>query len=262
MADARGSVRRSGPRVAAWLAWLVALCGAVHFAGAQPAAAPAIRFAVFSAKPIADLAFVPRPGGEPQKVQFQPTARSPRYEYRASMPVRFFDAGSGEVVAEAVIPAGVRDALLLFAPIEASAATPAAGPAPGAKGGAAPLRYQISVLDDSATRHGAGGLAIINLSGLPLSGTVGAEKVTLKPGLNPTLAIGPTAKIAFSTVFKGKVYRSYSGTATLGRNERALLILFPPFYAGSLEVQSRLLLDQPPGSVAVPPPGKSATPKR
>jgi hypothetical protein len=29
------------------------------------------------------------------------------------------------------------------------------------------------------------------------------------------------------------------------------LILFPPFNSGSLEVQSRLLLDQPPGSAPV-----------
>jgi hypothetical protein len=31
----------------------------------------------------------------------------------------------------------------------------------------------------------------------------------------------------------------------LGPRQRALLILFPPFYAGSLEVQSRLLIDEP-----------------
>ena len=48
-----------------------------------------------------------------------------------------------------------------------------------------------------------------------------------------------------TTVFKQRTYQSYACTATLGRNERALLILFPPFYAGALEVQSRLLLDKP-----------------
>lgn len=194
--------------------------------------APAIRFTVFASQPIKELAFVPRANATAQKVQFYPTARSPRYEYRGAMPLRFVDETTGAVVAEAAIPAGLRDPLLLFSASDA-----------GAKGG---LKYQIAVLDDGAARHGPGGLAIINLSGLALAGTVNGEKVTLQAGLNPTLPAGKSAKIALSTVFKGKTYQAYTGAATLGRNERALLILFPPFYKGALEVQSRLLIDQPP----------------
>ncbi len=174
-----------------------------------------------------------KPNAPVQKLTFQPTARSPRYEYRGGMPLRFVD-GNGTVVAEAAIPAGLRDALLLFSPLE----IPPAGSA---------LRYQISVLDDGAARHGAGGLAIINLSGLALSGTVGKEAVTLTPGLNPTLKVAATTKVALSTVFQKRTYQSYTSTVSLGRNERALLILFPPFSKGGLEVQSRLLVDQPPG---------------
>jgi hypothetical protein len=217
-------------------------CGfllAVGAAGfAQGAAAPvsaAVRFTVFAAQPVKGLTFVPRANAAPQELAFQPTARSARYEYRGTMPLRFVEAGTGTVVAEATIPAGMRDALLLFLPITSG----------GAKGS---LRYQVAVLDDGAGRHAPGGLAILNLSGLALSGTVGAEKVTLQAGLNPTLPIGRTTAVSFSTVFKNRSYRSYVGTVTLGRNERALLILFPPFYAGGLEVQSRLLLDQPPGT--------------
>jgi hypothetical protein len=203
--------------------------------------APAVRFTVFAPQPIKDLAFTPRPNAPNQTVQFQSTARSPRYEYRGAMPLRFVDATSGAVVAEANIPAGLRDALLLFTPIEPAAArTPAADAQP-------PRRYQIAVLDDGAARHNAGGLAIINLSGLTLTGTVNTEKVALKGGLNPTIPVGRSAEIALSTVSQKRTYQAYAGTATLGRNERALLILFPPFYKGAHEVQSRLLLDQPPG---------------
>lgn len=201
--------------------------------GQAPGATQAVRFAVFSAKPIADVSFTPRPNTAPQALQFQPTARSPRYEYRGAMPLRFVDAKTGAVVAEATIPPTMRDAFLLFTPAE---------------GGAGGMRYQIAVLDDGATRHGAGGLAIINLSGLALSGTVNAEKVTLKPGLNPTLAAGRSAKILLSTTAKNRTYQSYTATVALGRNERALLILFPPFYKGAFEVQSRVLIDQPPSA--------------
>ncbi len=161
------------------------------------------------------------------------------------MPLRFVDLAGGGVVAEANIPAGTRDALLLFSPIEAAA--------PKSAKVESTLRYQVAVLDDSAVRHGPGGLAIINLSGLVLKGTVNGENVTLKSGLNPTLSVGRAAKMTFTTVFKERTYQAYAGTANLGRNERVLLILFPPFYAGSLEVQSRLLVDQPPGTAAAAP---------
>lgn len=211
---------------------------AAPIVSAQPAI-QSVRFAVFSVRPIADIAFVPRAAAALQKTVFYPTARSPRYEYRGTMPLRFVDATTGAVVAEAVIPPEIREPLLLFAPIEG---------APAAAG----LRYRISVLDDSAARQGPGGLAIINLSGLALSGTVNKETVTLKPGLNPTLMIGRTAKVTLRTTLKNRAYQSYAGAVQLARNERALLILFPPFYKGSLEVQSRLLVDAP-GAAAVTP---------
>ena len=222
----------------AWLRFvlLLALFGIGSASAADPATVASVRFTVFSAQPIRDLSFVPRSNAAPQKVVFQPTARSVRYEFRGAGPLRFVDANSGDVVAEAVIPASMRDALLLFSPLAEQAAA----------GGT--LRYQVAVLDDGAARHGPGGLAIINLSGLALSGTVGAEKVALKAGLNPTLAVGRSTTVTLTTVFKGRTYRAYAATIALGRNERALLLLFPPFYPGALEVQARLLIDQPPGS--------------
>lgn len=253
MAHARGYL--SAATVFAVVAFVL---GGATAAFGQAGTPPVVRFTVFSAKPVADVAFVPRANAPSTKLQFQPTARSMRYEYRGAMPLKFVDATSGAVVAEANIPAGMRDALLMFTPIEAAAAP--SGPAP--KAAAPALRYQIAVLDDSATRHAVGGLAIINLSGLALSGTVNGEKITLKAGLNPTMPVGKSAKITLSTVFKNRTYQSYAGTATLGRNERALLILFPPFYAGGLEVQSRLLIDQPPGTAPAAPSAPKTPPAK
>ena len=214
------------------------LIGSAVHAQTSNAAQP-FRFTVFSAQPIKGITFVPRTNAGPVTLAFQPTARSLRYEYRGTMPLRFVDTTSGTTVAEANIPAGMQHALLLFSPLESG------------KAGTAGLRYQIAVLDDSAGRHAAGGLAIINLSGLPLSGKVNAQELTLKPGLNPTLSVGRSATIKLSTLFKQRSYQSYTGTVALGRNDRALLILFPPFHAGGLEVQSRLLVDQPPAAAPV-----------
>ncbi len=191
---------------------------------------PLVRFTVFSARPVAGLTFAPRPGAAAQKVVFYPTARSPRYEFHGPMPVQFVDA-MGKVLAEATIPPGIADALLLFSAIEV--------PAPA-------LRYQVAVLDDGARGHNAGELAIVNLSGLELSGNVGPHAVILKPGLNPALPIGRSAKINLRATLKGRTYSSYTESVELGAKQRALLVLFPPYYRGSVEAQSRVLIDEPP----------------
>ena len=220
---------------------LLAALMATLAAQAPRAAEQAGRFTVFSSRPITDLGFVPRVGAPRQPVVFYPTARSPRYVYRSAMPVSFTDGTTGAVVASVVIPPDIRDALLLFSPIE---------PAP-----ATVLRYQVAVLDDSSLRHGPGGLVVINLSGLSLGGTIGKEAVNLTGGLNAPLSVGQSAEILLRATVGGRSYQSYAGALQLKKGERALLILFPPFYKGSHEVQSRLLVDDP---AAAPPgvPGK------
>lgn len=206
-------------------------------AAAQPGASyPLVRFTVFAVKAPADLAFVPTPGAAPQKLQFYPTARSPRYDYRGPVPLRIIDSTTGQSVAEVAIPPGAGEFLLLLTPV-----------APAAASGVGTLRYHVAVIDDGALRHGPGGLAILNLSGLELRGSVGKEPVTLQSGLNPAITLAGATKVALSSVYKGRTYPAYGGTVTLKRNERALLLLFPPFYQGSLEAQSRLLIDYPPG---------------
>ncbi|MES2696340.1 MAG: hypothetical protein V4773_22920, partial [Verrucomicrobiota bacterium] len=122
--------------------------------------------------------------------------------------------------------------------------------AASASGGKPALRYQIAVLDDSLARHASGGLSILNLSGLALAGTVNKKALTLAVGLNPTLDIGrvPTA-ITLRTTFNKRTYQAYAGNIRLAARQRALLILFPPFNKGSVEVQSRLLLDETPAPV-------------
>jgi hypothetical protein len=232
--------------------YLIAVCVVGIFAASASAQTnlPVVRFSVFAAKPPSEISYIPRPGAAPQKIVFQSTARSPRYEYRGSMPLRFGDTTVGATVAEAVIPSEMREALLLFLPVENAEA------APDAKAGAAPkgLRYKIAVLDDSAAARGPGGLAIINLSGRALAGTVGDKEVDLKSGYNAPLPVGAATRVALGTTEKGRFSPAYSSTVQLRRGERALLILLPPFYKGSMEVQSRLLIDDPAAATRTPAP--------
>lgn len=213
---------------------LLAVVGVVNAAQPVPAI-PAIRFTVFSLETIADLSFVPGPGLAPQKVVLYPTARSKPHEYRGAMPVRFVDK-AGKNIADATIPAGITEALILLL----SADPAARGPTP----------LRAAVLDDGIARHGAGGLVVANLSGLSLSGVIGAHAVLLKPGLNPLLPVGHSTSVTLRTLFKDRTYQSYSDQVELFDNERALLLLFPPYYPGSLEVQGRLLIDKPPSPPA------------
>lgn len=214
-------------------------------ASAQPVSELTVHFTVFSAAPIDGLSFVPQPGASPMPVVFYPTARSPRYDYQGANPLKFYRAPAmaaaadeATLAAEVALPLTLHDALLLFTPL---APTTAGGP-----------RYRVYVLDDGAARRAVGGLTIINFSGLVLTGTIGGKTATLNNGLNPSVSLDRSAKILLRTPFKERSYQSYADTVELGPGERALLILFPPYRPGSLEVQSRLLVDK--DNLVTPPP--------
>jgi hypothetical protein len=229
--------------------WLVIWPSGLLLAAVNPAASLqavpelTVRFTVFSAVPVDGLSFVPGPDAPPVPVTFYPTARSRQYLYRGSNPLRFYRALTNDpaadpapsLAAEVMLPSALHDVLLLFASI---APAPAEGPS-----------YRVFVLDDGLG-HAPGSMTIINFSGLALDGDIAGKAARLGNGLNPAFTIGRSATIVLRTWFKNRSYQSYADTVELGRGERALLILFPPYRPGSLEVQSRLLLDEP---VVMPP---------
>ena len=229
-------------RFAIWFAVpAIAGFGLPTVVSGQPPPEVMIRFTVFSAEPVDGVGYIPKPDAPAMPLVFYPTARSPRYTYEGGNPLRFYlranDEMTSATAAEVTIPPGVRDGLLLFTP-----ATVPGGP-----------RYSVRLIDDGAGRHPSGAIAIVNLSGLPLRGTVGRTEMVLKDGLNPPVKIARSAPVMLRTMFRGRFYQSYAGIVELEAGERALLILLPPYRAGSLEVQSRLLVDD---GGAIQPPGR------
>jgi hypothetical protein len=219
------------------LGWILISPPAFWLAAAEPVAVP-LRFTVFSIRPLENIVLAGAADVLPVPLAFYPTSRSPEYEHPDETPLKFCDANTGALVAEASVPPSIRRALLLFVPQPKGAVT-------------REQRYQIKILDDSGLRHGPGDLAIVNLSGLALGGLVGGRRVSLPAGLNPPVRVRGSAEVELSVVLNGRRYRSYVETVPVAADERALLILFPPFYPGSFEVQGRLLVDTPPAASSI-----------
>jgi hypothetical protein len=212
----------------------------VAFPAAAPRAEPiSVRFTVFSAHPVEGLGYRSA-NGATLPLTFFPAARSTRSSYAGPAPIKFIDLASGAVVAEAEIPAAIPEPLLLFIAL----------PALNARG----LRYQVAVIDDSAAKLAPGHFAIVNLSGLNLTGTLDKTPLTLDRGLNLPLAFAPGASLRLYAMSRGTRVQSYADTLKTARGARLLLFLFPPARLGAVEVVSRALSDEPrpagPGSVA------------
>jgi hypothetical protein len=216
---------------------IIALALAASLPGALPSqqetpSAAKLRFTVFSPGQIAGLSYaaVAKPALKISPLIFFPNSRSPVYDYAGPMPLQFMDEKSGEIVASVDVPAEIQEPLLVFFPLQR----------PSDRG----LRFHVYVHDDAKTRHGAGGLAVLNFSGLALSGTLDHTHVEWQDGYYGPYAVGASAAMQLSTLFRARKIQSYAETVALGKNGRALLILLPPFRKGSLEIQSRVLLDE------------------
>jgi len=201
----------------------------------SPAAAPraelvSVRFTVFSAHPVEGLGYRSATGAT-LPLKFFPAARSARSLYAGLSPIRFIDTASGAVVAEAEVPAAIREPLLLFTAL----------PAPDANG----LRYQVAVIDDSTAKLAPGHVAIVNLSGLKLSGTLDQTALTLDAGLNAPLPFAFGASLRLYAMSRGTRVQSYADTLKTSRTARLLIFLFPPARKGAIEVPSRALSDEP-----------------
>ena len=208
----------------AWSAWPGPM-----LAQPNPAAVPVVRFTVFAAEPIEGLGYAAQPGGAVVPLRFYPTARSALHEHRGREPLRLVDGRTGAEVAAVPIPAGMREVLLLVSPT-----------ATGSSG----QRYRVTVLDDGPGQRTAGQIQILNLSGLELAGELNGRTIAIASGFNPAVSAGRSARLVLRTRCRGRIYLSWHDTINLGPTGRGLLILFPPFSAGSIEVQTRVLLDE------------------
>jgi hypothetical protein len=192
-----------------------------------------IRFSVFAARPIKGLAYLAQ-NGRAVPLTFNTISRSERHGYAGDNPVRFTDLATGAVLAEASVPASIRDPLFLFLDLP--------------EGKTRGLKYQVAVLDDSVAKLGHGQMAIVNLSGIRFSGVLGKTEFEVNQGLNAPRPLAQTSQLTLFADVRGKRRQAYSDTIRLPRSSRLLLILFPPVLAGAIEVQTRALVDAVPAA--------------
>jgi hypothetical protein len=211
------------------LTLLVTLLGS----GACAATAPRreLAFTVFSTEPLTALAYVAKAGTRPTPLVLYPTARSPRYRQSGSGPVKFVNSATGTGLAEAEVPDGIHQALILFV------GTKLGGSVPG----------KVWVLDDDKLGQAAGEVWVLNLSGLKLEGRINRQFRRVPEQAVMCFPAGVGAAIELWTEFKGRKYQAYAETLTSGPAGGALLLLLPPYHPGAQQVQSRILLPAPPG---------------
>jgi hypothetical protein len=205
----------------------------VPLRAASPASAVTLRFTVFSPRPPQEAAYVAAPGQSPTRLRFHPLARSPRYEYRGPATLRFIAPKDRAPLAEAEIPVGAANALIVLLPEEKGAG-----------------RWRAIVLEDGETRFRPGQLVIFDLSGLELEGTLNERPLKLGPGPNPAQPAPRTSQLVLRARSRGAAYQALSTDWNLAEGERALLLLLPPVRAGTFAVQHRLLVDRPAARVS------------
>jgi hypothetical protein len=211
-------------------AWLSAVAMFTSANGQpDPAATRQLNFTVFAAEPIKNLSYIPQPGGAQVALAFYPTARSPRYVFRGPSLLQFLDIDTSEVRAEVSVPSTVRTALFILSAVESTSS--------GA------VHFRVDVVDEDTSTHEPGTLLVLNFSGLELAGTLGRRPISLQPGFNGPMRVEGAAAITLRTPFRGRSYQAFAETIPLDRFSRGLLLLLPPYRPGSLEVQSRVLLD-------------------
>lgn len=207
------------------------VCFCASIAGVDAAVAvnrpPArmLDFTVFAAEPMPRLAYRPREDAPRCRVTLYPTARSARLAYAGPKRLEFFDFETGKAIAAVDLPEDIAHPLIVLS----------AGRAAGG--------VTARLIDDGPSRHGRGEIRLLNLSGLDLAGHAGDRDVTLGNGAEACGRAVRTAVISLMTEFHGRAYRSFHDAMACRENERILVLFLPPYRAGSLEIQSRVLHD-------------------
>lgn len=177
---------------------------------------------------------------------FKTSGRSLRYQYKGPDPLVFFEEKDAPTpdnpeavrrtpVGRVHLPPDVDEVLFFFTP---NRDDPEKG-----------LKYSVTGIDIRDHKVPAGNFTIFNTLSIPFMGAVGKSEsrksgraLTVKPGINTPVDIYPRAEVLLALESESEgLMRVYEDTIHCDRNERVLLILFPPRFPGSLDVGGKLI---------------------
>ena len=189
-----------------------------------------IEFSVYAQERLRNIGFESTDGAY-HEVTLYSGSRSDRFRVRGGV-LRFTQGGAEDrriAVAEVDATLLPPEGLIVFVPTGSTRRSEKAS-----------RRFDFHVVDDSVRQCPVGHLRVLNLSGFDLEGRLGDVSFGLAAG-----AVSPAAKVGAGLrveIFARKGRTAfYEPDLSLEENERGLLILFPPFLSGSIEVQPRLL---------------------
>jgi hypothetical protein len=218
---------------------LIFLTGLMVLTLARPLRAAAgepprqLQFTIFATGRLPDLVYqiAARPVPRFAPVMLFPSSRSPVYHYEGWDDLCLFEAGSRRLLARAEVPRSISRALLIVAPWPQA---PPAGPS-----------HRVYVFDDSTTHLPPGTLGILNMSGFRLAGAWGAQPLDLEQGYRGPFPCHETVAVQLAVTVRSRRYQAFADRLSAGAGQRGILILLPPYRRGSVEIQYRLLLEEP-----------------
>jgi hypothetical protein len=206
------------------LATLVVSLGLSSTSGASDPRRVAVT--VFSPEPISSVGFRSDRDAPIQPLTFYPTARSSPHIVRSDE-IEFVDTDTERVIGRGVLPEGAHQVLfLLLRKIRSPASS---------------WEIRAIIDDDSGESHG--NLRVLNYSGLQFDGSIDGHEISMSEGDDTTLIIGKDPQVTLRTKFKSSQHTCFAETLSIPSGTRAVLLLLPPYRRGSLDVQSRLLID-------------------
>ncbi len=223
---------------------------------AKPPPEVAVRFTVFSRKRLDGLCYLPAKLSQPVSLRFFTQNKSERYRYTGSADLAFYaaddwaryaQAGVAAVpclkplprpVAVAVLPAGMREALLLFIPL----------PETRPDG----IQFLVLPVDDDPARFPVGHIAVVNATGRPYTGQVGRRVLEIPQGggWGTVSATGPV-DFRLACLDGGQWVSAGHNFLNVGPRTRVRLVLFPSTTPTGVGPVIRALVDEPHDSTAV-----------
>ncbi|MGE9291483.1 MAG: hypothetical protein ACQKBT_10865 [Puniceicoccales bacterium] len=178
------------------------------------------------------------PKGEPQEIDFRRRQRSQTYEYESTLPaapITFFriekngDDNLYRPVAQITPSPSWSEMLFLFQqPPDASPDSP----------------LTVAAADDTVQNFPFGSLRVLNLTGIPLAGSIAKQLEEISPGeWTDAFRFNKSGKVdvVFAAAGSEKFHLVYRKIIPLKNNSRTLLILRPPNRVGSIRIAASTL---------------------